>query len=337
MPNGYGSAYRLSGNRRNPWIARKTIGWADDGTQLFLTIGYYKDRPAALQALAEYNKNPYSVEASTVTFAEIFEMWSSEKYPKISASNQGGYNMAYKRSESLHDMKFVDIRKAHMQKVIDDCDKSYGTKKKIKVLYNQLYKFALENDIAVKDYSSFVELGEDKGESNRKPFTSDEINKLWEHVDRMEYIDTILIMIYSGMRPGELLDIRNSNIHLEERIMRGGIKNKTSINRVIPINKKILPLIEKRMSEEEYLVLNSKGNKMDYYNYLKEKFRRIMEQLEMEHKPHDCRHSFATLMDNAGANKLSIKRIMGHASQDVTDSVYTHKDIAELLKAIDLI
>ena len=76
---------------------------------------------------------------------------------------------------------------------------------------------------------------------------------------------------------------------------------------------------------------------MYYYIYYDCKFKVIMEQLQLNHKPHDCRHTFATLMDNAGANKVSIKRIMGHASTDITDKVYTHKDVAELLKAIDLI
>jgi len=76
---------------------------------------------------------------------------------------------------------------------------------------------------------------------------------------------------------------------------------------------------------------------MSYYTYYDCKFKVIMEQLQLNHKPHDCRHTFATLMDNAGANKVSIKRIMGHASTDITDKVYTHKDVAELLKAIDLI
>lgn len=42
-------------------------------------------------------------------------------------------------------------------------------------------------------------------------------------------------------------------------------------------------------------------------------------------------------MDNAGANKVSIQRIMGHASKDVTDKIYTHKYIEEVIKAIDLI
>lgn len=49
------------------------------------------------------------------------------------------------------------------------------------------------------------------------------------------------------------------------------------------------------------------------------------------------RHAFSSLMDSAGANKLCIKRIIGHASPDITDSVYTHKTIEELIEAIDLI
>lgn len=62
-----------------------------------------------------------------------------------------------------------------------------------------------------------------------------------------------------------------------------------------------------------------------------------MEKLQMNHNPHDCRHTFASLMDTANANKLAIKRIIGHSSQDLTDDIYTHKTIQELIDAIDLI
>ncbi|MBS4535609.1 site-specific integrase [Clostridium sp. D2Q-14] len=338
LPNGYGSVYKLSGNRRKPWIARKTIGWSDEGKQLYHTIGYFENRKKAMNALIEFNNNPYDIETADITFTEIFEMWSKQKYPKISKSNQNGYNAAYKISEDLHDVKFNKIRAANLQEVIDNCDKGYSTKKKVKTLYNQLYKYAVANDITNKDYSNYVDIGENNTKSTRKPFTKDEIDNLWENVNRMDFIDTILIMIYTGIRPGELITIKNENIDLENRIMRGGIKTKAAIDRVIPLNKKIIPLIEKRMNENnEYLVINHEGKKMRYWNYYEEKWKKIMEQLKMKHKPHDCRHTFATFMDNARANKVSIKRIMGHASKDITDKVYTHKDIEELKKAIDLI
>ncbi|MGX4667792.1 hypothetical protein JNUCC74_00985 [Cerasibacillus sp. JNUCC 74] len=131
--------------------------------------------------------------------------------------------MAFNRSESLHDLKFVDIRKAHLQALIDNCDKSHGTKRKIKVLFNQMYKFAMENDLTHKDYARFVELPRDNTKSSRQPFNLDEIKKLWENVDRLDFIDTVLIMIYTGLRPGELVEVKNENIHLDKRYFRGGV------------------------------------------------------------------------------------------------------------------
>lgn len=57
----------------------------------------------------------------------------------------------------------------------------------------------------------------------------------------------------------------------------------------------------------------------------------------MDHKPHDCRHTTATLLNNAGANPTSIKKILGHSSYITTEKIYTHKDIKELQKAMSLI
>lgn len=337
-PNGYGSLYKLSGKRRKPFIVRKTIGWDDNGKQLYQTIGYYATRPEAIKALADYNANPYDIEVNKITFAEVYEKWSEKKFPKISQSNITGYKASFKNSEALHDIKFVNIRSEHLQDVIDNCGKGYGTLRKIKVLFNQLFKYALEKDIINKDYSAFVELPEDESESSKTPFTEDEIKKLWDNVYRMDFIDTILIMIYTGLRPGELLLIKTEDIHIEERYMRGGIKTRAGKNRIIPLNKRILPFIEERLSQgNEFLVWNHESDKMRYWNYYEEKWKKIMEQLEMNHTPHECRHTFATLMDNAGANNLARKRIMGHASSDITDKVYTHKDIEQLLAAIDLI
>ena len=95
LANGVGSVYKLSGNRRNPYIVRKTVGWDIDeetgkAKQLYITIGYAPTRAKGIEMLMDYNKNPYDVDASKVTFAEVYEKWSAEKYPTISASNIKG-------------------------------------------------------------------------------------------------------------------------------------------------------------------------------------------------------------------------------------------------------
>lgn len=350
LPNGYGSVYKLSGKRRKPWVVKITDSYdLDDngnGVQKRRVLGYFSTNKEALQYLAEYHKNPYSIEVQEITFTELYDKWAERKlvekddeHPNgISKSNILGYKASYKVCESLYDMKFIDIKTAHLQSVMDSCGKGHGTRRKLKVLFTQLYGYAMQNDVVDKNYAEFVDVGEKEDKDNiHKPYTEDEIKILWDNLDRIDFIDTILIMIYTGLRPGELLLIENKNINIKEKYMSGGLKTTAGKNRIIPLNKKIIPLIEKRMSEHKYLILNHENKKMLYDNYRKEKFGKLMEQLNMDHLPHDGRHTFATLMDSAGANKLCIKRIMGHASQDITDKVYTHKEIEELIQNVDLI
>ena len=75
-PNGYGCVYKATGKRRKPYIARITIGWDDNGKQLFKSIGSFATSPEAQKALAEYNANPYDIDAGKVTFAELYDQWS---------------------------------------------------------------------------------------------------------------------------------------------------------------------------------------------------------------------------------------------------------------------
>lgn len=340
-PNGYGSIFKLSGKRRKPFAVRVTAGWEiknGEAKQKYKYLGYYESRPEAMIALAEYNKDPYDIDNKKITFSEVFELWKKEKYPKMSESNIRGYNAAYSLSASLHNVAFKDIRKVHMQSIMDVTDKSPSTLKRIKTFYSQLYKFAIENDITEKNYSTYVEVPKRETGSKKEPFSAAEIKKLWNNLHVTENTDMALIMIYTGLRPSELIAIENKNIFLDKRYMIGGTKTDAGKDRIIPINKKIHPLIENRMDpQNKYLFVNSLGNKITYDSFRKDRWMPLMDELKMKHRAHECRHTFATLMDNAGANKLSIKKIMGHASQDITDKVYTHKDINELLKAVDLL
>lgn len=337
-PNGYGTVYKLSGKRRKPFIARKTTGWDENGKQQYQTIGYYETRAKAMQALAEYNTNPYSIEVSTITFKEIFEKWKKDKFKTISKSNINGYNASFKTCEIIHDIKFVELRPTHMQEIIHTCDKGYGTLRKLKVLFNQLYKFAMANDIVSKDYSKYVDIGRDTGETSRKPFTKKEISRLFDVVKDIDLVDTILIMIFTGLRVGELLIIKNKDIDLKNRTIIGGIKTEAGKDRIIPISNKIYNLVVNRINQGyEYFISKPDNKPYKYDNYYRDNFKPVMEQLGFKHKPHDCRHTFATLMSNAGADTIALQKIIGHASYQTTANIYTHKDIAELKRAIELI
>lgn len=88
LPNSYGSVYKLSGKRRNPWAARKTVGWKQipekkKSYPIYQFVGYYSTRAEALQALAAFNEDPYDLHLDTITFAEVYEKWSEIHYATI--------------------------------------------------------------------------------------------------------------------------------------------------------------------------------------------------------------------------------------------------------------
>lgn len=62
-----------------------------------------------------------------------------------------------------------------------------------------------------------------------------------------------------------------------------------------------------------------------------------MNNLNMNHTSYDCRHTFATRMKQIGANEQILKKILGHSIQDLTECVYTHRAIEELVKEVNKI
>lgn len=335
-PNGYGSVIKLSGRRRRPWAVRVTDAIVN-GKQVFRYISYHETKTDALKALALEQVCPSSPKAK-IKLNELFEEWKeTPQYKNISKSTQNVYNAAYKQIDSLSNMIFTELRTAHFQKIIDSSNKAKGTKEKIKVLLGLLYKYAMQNDICDKNYAQFILLGkEDKKE--KEIFSDIEIQKLWENVS-IPYADTILIMIYTGMRISEMLSLTKFNIDLTNNTITGGLKTDAGKNRIIPIHPKILPFIKKYYDKtDNYLFANKNGKPFTYRYYSKNFYYPALDELNLSRRtPHCCRHTFATLMSKNHADTLAIQQIIGHTDYSLTANVYTHTDIDFLRDAINKI
>lgn len=347
LPNGYGSVYKLPGNRRKPWAVRITVSRKQDKAGKthwkYKYLGYYAEQADALIALAEYNKNPYDMDDST-KFEELFNLWSEEHYKKTSKASVIAYNAAYKICTPLYQLRFVDLRKSHLQGVVDSCGKNYPTLRKVKLLLSMLYTYAMENDICSKDYSQFVDIKQYKDKNpnskDRKPFTSAEIETIWGRKDGNENMSIILILIYSGVRIGELLDLKKEHINLDEKWFDiKEAKTRAGIRRV-PIADKILPFFKGWYNKNDcsYLLSTSDNKPFLYRNYYDSYWKPLMEQMSMsEHRPHDTRHTCISLLAATGIDERIIKKIVGHQGQGVTEIVYTHFEFKQLLDAINQI
>ncbi|MDE7389735.1 MAG: site-specific integrase [Lachnospiraceae bacterium] len=330
-PNGYGSVVKLSGNRRRPYAVRKTIGWNEKGHPIYICIGYTATREEGMLLLADYNRNPYDLSNINITTKELYERWFECEKKKMSKSLSGSIAAAWKHCTFVYDISYRELKSFHMQSCIDNCPLSYSTKAAIKNLFQHLDKFALELDIINKCRSQLLS-SPPIPETSKIPFSGEEIDKLWSLFDK-EWIDTVLIFIYTGLRISELLNMKCSDVNLKEMTMTGGTKTEAGKNRVIPIHPRILPFIKKRVSGGNEFLITYKGKKCSPYKYYNI-WNRIMADCKMTHTPHECRHTFRSMMDSAGANKKCIDLIMGHKSKDVGERVYTHKTLEELHEAI---
>ena len=121
LPNGYGSVTRLSGNRRKPYLARVTLGWITDeqtgkSVQNRVTIGTFKTKKEALQALAEYSANPYDIQTSNITLAELYQKWTEAYFPTLeSESSSRTITAAWRYCHAIYGMRVKDIRARHIK------------------------------------------------------------------------------------------------------------------------------------------------------------------------------------------------------------------------------
>jgi integrase len=220
-----------------------------------------------------------------------------------------------------------------MQDCIDNCGCQYSTQWAIKNLFGHLDRFAFEIDIIDKMYSQ-ITTAEPVPDSKKKPFSDDEIQKAYDNKDD-EWVENLLLYLFTGFRLGELINMEITSIDLDENVFKGGSKTQSGKDRIVPIHSLIYPIVEKRIkSNKKYLIEYEKNklSKSQFYIFWNE----MMDKLEMNHTPHECRHTFRTKLDSAGANKKCIDLMMGHKSKDVGERTYTHKTIEELKEAIEL-
>ena len=270
--------------------------------------------------------------SNATTLKKLYEKWLPTRLELVSASAINSYRVAYDHIQPIVDIPINLLKYQDMQSVSDNMRNkglSYSSAKKVRTLLSLLSKYAIVNELVDKDYSPYLHLGKDTKVYPHKPFTRQQINKLWSLGDQAA---GILILLYTGMRCGELLALRKSDINLRTKcLIVKQSKTEAGCNRIIPIHSRVLPAISHLYHESNDRVLPFT------YSQFSRQFKEIMGRINCVHSTHDCRHTVASLLDKYGAPPNATRAILGHKYGDITTKVYTHKAIRELRKAIELL
>lgn len=335
--NGQGTVYKGYGGK---WVAEFTIGWdAEDGKLIRKKRRKtgFATKHAALAYLPQL-KQELSTQDPNVKFKDLYKKWMDGHKEKVTPSTINCYKSAYKYFAPLYYVEVSKIRTEHMQKCIDECPHGRRTKENMKALGTSLGKYAMQLDIVDRNYAEYIYIPkEDKAE--KVAFSKEQLDAMWENVDRVPNIKYVLVLCYTGMRLSEMLGARTENYNPEDGYFITGVKTAAGKDRIITISPKIRPFFAD-FGQSEYLFFrdqpSAKKFRADiYYSALQSL---NMDALEDDgshiYTPHCCRHTFATLMKNVDAPATDKQKLIGHSKFEMT-AHYTHTDLGSLKKITD--
>ncbi len=208
------------------------------------------------------------------------------------------------------------------------------------------YKFLIYNDILDTDPTLMLETPK-AARKLPEVLTLDEIERLEDAIDLSKdegqrNLAIIEVLYGSGLRVSELINLKLSNVHINEKYML--VEGKGSKQRLVPLSDESIKQIEFWMQDrchlpikpgnEDYLFLNRRGAKLTRVMILiivKDLAERA--GIKKNISPHTFRHSFATHLLEGGANLRLIQMMLGHENL-VTTEIYTHLDLNYLREEV---
>jgi len=330
----------LGGNRRRPYAIK--IAYEDrPGLWKQRYLSYHESAKEAQQALERYNLEQVHPNTAPVTLQEIYDLWAGRKYARAGKASVASYKASWIRLSLLASKPMDRITIDDLQQIIDKDEVNGLSKSSInndKILMRALFKFAMERDIIVKDYSAFIEMPSVEAKHEKNAFTEAQVKQLeMMAAEGSPWADTVLMLCYTGFRITEFLQLTPFSYDGKADCLRGGIKTEAGKNRVVPVHPKIKPCLLAWLDKKgATIICDGHGKPITDKWYRNNVFPAIAQALGVPNAtPHWCRHTFASMLHAAQADDLAIKRILGHANSDVTEH-YTHTDITflrrELLK-----
>lgn len=358
LPNGFGRITEIKGkNLRKPFRVTVSVGKDDNGRpvgRLLKPEAYFSSYNEAYQALIKYHDDPYKY-GYDITMQELFDRWFERHKKHIGEVRVYHIELAWGFCDSIKPIEVQKIRAHDIRKVLEtgvridakgkEVRPTDNIKEDIKSVISSMLDYAIEYEYIRFNCAKNIRIEKideltDSKDGSHISFTDEEIEILKLHANSDYIAGMMYIQCYTGFRPEELCELKISKLNMSEWSIIGGGKTKAGKDRLVPIHKNIRDLIRTRYNEavklgsDHLFVAKNKGPFT--YRIYKYQFGKAVTRYKLNpnHRPHDCRKHFVTIAKRYGVDEYVIKRIVGHSIKDLTERVYTDRDIKWLHEEI---
>lgn len=350
------------GKKREDGLYHKNlvVGKNADGSYIRKSV-YAKTKKELEMKITEITQELNSgiaVWENGMTFSELADIWINQYNPTASERWKYSHGVQLKKHllPYIGSLNIKDLRQIHLQTIISKLarqDYATQTMKQIKQTAVRIMKVAVDSDLIMRNPFSGVSVPVKEPEE-RQPLSQKQIKLVTENWRGHRMGLAGMIMLFSGLRKGELLALTWEDIDLDNRIITVNkslscLCNKIKIKqpktksgiRKVPIPNKLFAVLDEVKKSSGIVCTSAEGEQMTEMAY-KRAWESYMKYLntcaggtkgcgkrkacwKMEKfTAHMMRHTYATMLFDANVDVKSAQRFLGHSDIEVTLNIYTH-------------
>ena len=329
--NGQGTAIRRGNTWTAIWSEPAYIGEDDKLHRKRGTKGGFTSKREALKFAAD----PHPAAPEAPTLREYWQTYKAGDYLDLSESRKSAARIAWKKLETLASKRMDEITIHDLQRVINDKADTFYPARDMKTVLSHLFKRAVAEGHARTNLADFIRLPK-LDETEQEPFAEDELKTLWKaYGEGDHFLGYVLLMIYTGMMPGELQKLEESMIDYDKgEIVGCGLKTTKRKETPIVFPDMLAPvladLVERSTSRKGRVLGMNKDRFYDEYHGA------LQRAGVRDLPPYSCRHTTATALALGNIAPSVIQQVMRH-TKFATTQRYIHPDTSDARAAINMI
>lgn len=229
--------------------------------------------------------------------------------------------LKFSGKDRLEDMTRQDIE-AFVEQQQDRGLKINSVRNRLVAVYSFI-QFLVDNDLFVSDILS-KKIRLKLPDPLPRAIDSEDVKTLFSVIDHPRNRAMFLLLLRTGMRIGELLDLRSSDVDLQEQKVMIYIGEKNYRGRVVYFSNDAREALEEWMQirdpQRQCLFYASTRHSLTYAT-VRERFKKYLKKAGLDHKGytmHQLRHTFATDLLNAGMRIECLQVLLGHSTLEMT-------------------